>query len=243
MDPFTATALTYGGKGLAAGFGTLMQTKAAERAARDQAAAIREATALQEKRYNESKEMFSPYTEAGKRGVQGYEDKISSFTKPEFDYNQKDFSFDTFSDPGAVYRQEQARKALEGQAAKSGMSLSSGLLKGLQTRSQDMASQEYANSYDRFMKDSVLRYGQASDKYGRDLGFLKDDISNWQNLTGVGLNATGAITGQGQQNAAQQAELIQKGAANTGNAQMYGAGAWSSLLNNLFGNSNKDKEK
>jgi len=240
MDPVTAATV---GSTLISGLGSFVggqsQKRAARRAQQEQTNAINRALDLQEKQRAETKLAYTPYTEAGARGVTGFEDRITNLEQPEFDYQQKDFAFDTFSDPGAKYRFDQAQKALEASSAKKGMSLSSGLLKGLQTRGQDMASQEYANSYDRFLKDSAMRYNQATGKYERDYGFKKDDIKNFADLTniGMGANAQVANAGQGSTNA-MTSLLSGLGTANA-NAELYKGGSDAAMWNNLFGTGGK----
>ena len=61
------------------------------------------------------------------------------------------------NDPGVQFRQDEARKALEGSAAARGDLLSGGNLKALQSRSQDLASQEYGNAWNRASQQAQLR--------------------------------------------------------------------------------------
>jgi hypothetical protein len=68
-------------------------------------------------------------------------------------------------DPGAAFRQSEARKALEGSAAARGDLLSGGTLQALQTRSQDLASQEYGNAFNRMMQRDTEQYGRNWGQY------------------------------------------------------------------------------
>lgn len=61
------------------------------------------------------------------------------------------------NDPGVQFRQDEARKALEGSAAARGDLLSGQNLKALQSRSQDLASQEYSNAWNRASQQAQLR--------------------------------------------------------------------------------------
>ena len=61
------------------------------------------------------------------------------------------------NDPGYQFRQDEARKALEGSAAARGALLSGGNLKALQSRSQDLASQEYGQAWNRASTQAQLR--------------------------------------------------------------------------------------
>ena len=68
-------------------------------------------------------------------------------------------------DPGAAFRQSEARKALEGSAAAKGGLLSGSTLGALQRQSQDLASQEYGNAYNRMMQRDVEQYGRNWGQY------------------------------------------------------------------------------
>lgn len=197
MDPATASFLASTGGNLASGLGSFIggqtQARAASRAARQYADTMRDALNFQKGVYTTAQGQYDPYIQAGTRGLTGFEQAITDYTQPTLDYTQKDFSFDTFQDPGAKYRMSEAQKAIQGSAAAKGGALGSGALKSLQTRSQDMASQEYANAYDRWLKDSQLRYGQASDQYGRDINFENQNIANYGNLAGMGSDAIGNL--------------------------------------------------
>lgn len=240
MDPVTAATV---GSTLISGLGSFVggqsQKRATRRAQQEQTDAINRALALQEKQRAETKQAYQPYTEAGVNGITGFEDRITNFEQPEFGYQQKDFTFDTFSDPGAKYRFDQAQKALEASSAKKGMSLSSGLLKGLQTRGQDMASQEYNNSYDRFLKDSALKYGQAVGAYDRDYGYKKDDIKNFYDLTNVGMNANAQVANAGQGNTDAMTKLMADLGKLNANTELYKGGSDAALWNNIFGQGGK----
>ena len=72
------------------------------------------------------------------------------------------------NDPGYQFRMDEARKALEGSAAARGDLLSGGNLKALQSRSQDLASQEYGKAWNRASQQAQLReqWGQAESQMG-----------------------------------------------------------------------------
>lgn len=61
------------------------------------------------------------------------------------------------NDPGVAFRQSEARKALEGSAAARGDLLSGGTLQALQSRSQDLASQEYGQAWNRAAQQAQMR--------------------------------------------------------------------------------------
>jgi hypothetical protein len=68
-------------------------------------------------------------------------------------------------DPGAAFRQSEARKALEGSAAAKGGLLSGSTLGALQRQSQDLASQEYGNAWQRMMAKDTEQYGRNWGQY------------------------------------------------------------------------------
>lgn len=73
-----------------------------------------------------------------------YGSLMKDFTAADFNINQ---------DPGAQYRMDQANKAIERSAAARGGVQSGGTLKALQTNSEDLASQEFGNAYNRFQNN------------------------------------------------------------------------------------------
>ena len=73
------------------------------------------------------------------------------------------------NDPGYQFRQEQARKALEASALAKGMGMSGATLGALQERSQDLASQEYGQAWNRASQQAQMREGWA--QQASQLGF------------------------------------------------------------------------
>lgn len=232
MDPLTMAMI---GGTLAQGIGSIAggftQANAAERAARAQERAAREALDFTKQVYGETKQNVDPFIQAGQRGLTGYESAIQNFVKPDFDYTRKEFDQTTWKDPGYDFRLSEALKAIEASTASKGMSLGSGALKSLQTRSQDMASQEYQNAYDRYLKDEAMKYGQASDAYGRDLGFQQANIGNYGNLSNQGLGAAGTLGGFGQQTSQQVGNQL----GNIGEAQAYGELGPAKIYGDMYG--------
>lgn len=243
MDPLTIAMV---GGTLAQGLGNYLggssQADAASKAAQAQAQAAREALEFTKGVYGETKESLSPYIQAGQRGLTSYEQAVQNLTKPDFGYTRTEFGLDKWKDPGYDYRLSEAQKAIEASTASKGMSLGSGALKALQTRSQDMASQEYQNAYERYLKNEAMKYGQASDAYNRDLGFQTTNISNLGNLSNTGLNAAGTLGGFGQQTAQNVGtQLGNIGEANAygilGPAKAYGDmyGSWGKGISDMLG--------
>lgn len=231
--PLAAAAAAGLATGLGSYFGAQKQADAAREAARLQAAAAREALQWNKDVYNQASGQYNPYIQVGQVGLTGYQDAIQNFAQPTMDYQQKDFNLSNWKDPGYDYRLAEANRAIEASTAGKGMTLGSGALRALQTRNQDMASQEYQNAYNRYNQDSTMRYGQASDQYDRDYNYGNQNLTNYQNLSTMGQNA---IAGLGNIGVGQSTDIsdlygnIGATAATAANAQgQANAAGWSNL--------------
>lgn len=127
--------------GIAAGAGAGLSGWFGSQGAKDQVNAMKEAIALDERRYEETKTNLSPYVNFGKGQLNHLNDFLS--TKNPMDYK----------DPGYQFRVDQGMKGLEGNAATSGMLQSGDTLRGLTRYGQDMASQEYGNAFNRYLSE------------------------------------------------------------------------------------------
>lgn len=240
MEPTTTSLATSLVGNLASGIGSFVggqsQARAARRAAEDYNRLMREGLDFQRGVYDTAKGQYDPYIQAGTAGLGDYQAAVQGFEKPEFTYQQQDFNLGNWKDPGYDFRLAEAEKLIQGSAAAKGGALGSGALKSLQTRGQDMASQEYANAYDRWLKDSQLRYGQAADQYGRDLGYQTQNISQLGDLAGMGSQAIGNLgtlgsgvgnsmmTGLGNMGEALGSAQMMQGKANAGGWNTLGTG-------------------
>jgi hypothetical protein len=122
--------------------------------------------------------------------------------------NRKFGMSDFQEDPGYAFRMSEAQKALEKSAAARGGLLSGGTLKGVTDLSQNLASQEYQNSYNRFSNDQTSRFNRLAA------------------LAGIGQTATN-ITGQlGAHNAASMGDYATQAANAAAAGRMGQAGAW-----------------
>lgn len=224
-------------QGVGSYLGGRSQADAARQAAQSQADAAREALDYQRGIFNQTSERYDPYIEAGGRGLQGYESAISNFTQPLLNYKQAEFNQSNWKDPGYEYRINEAQKAINASTAAKGMTLGSGAVKELQTRGQDLASQEYQNSFDRFLKDSAMKYGQASDQYTRDYTYGTDKVKNWGNLANIGQTAIGNLGSIGIGSGKLIGQTMQNIGDAYGNAALAQGGAnaagWSNLGSGL----------
>lgn len=197
MDPATVSLGASLAGNLASGLGSFVggqsQARAARRAAEQYNQLMQQGIDFQRGVYDTARGQYEPFIQAGTEGLGQYQAAVQGFENPDFTYQQKDFGLDNWKDPGYDFRLAEAEKAIQGSAAAKGGALGSGALKSLQTRGQDMASQEYANAYDRWLKDSQLRYGQAADQYGRDFNYQTQNISQLGGLVGMGSDAIGNL--------------------------------------------------
>ena len=120
-------------------------------------------------------------------------------------------------DPGAQFRQSESLKALERSAAARGNLLSGATMKGITRFSQDLASQEYQNAFN--------RYGIERDRR----------LNPLQSLAGVGQTSTNQLASAGQNYATGAGQAI--GAAGQARASGY-VGQSNALTGALGGASN-----
>jgi len=220
-------------QGIGSFLGGRSQSRAAERAADAQTEAQQRALDFQKQIYGESAQRLDPYLQAGQQGLQQFQSEIAGFNQPTLNYTQSDFNLANWKDPGYDFRLAEAQKAIDASTAAKGMTLGSGALKSLQTRGQDMASQEYQNAFDRWQKESAMRYGQASDQYGRDYAFGQNKIANLGNLANVGLNAAWTLGNLGSGFSGSMSNLMTAQGDARANAALAQGGAnaagWSNL--------------
>lgn len=108
--------------------GGVLQSNAAGRAASKQAASTDRATEEQARQYDQTREDYAPYREAGKKALGQYETEI----------NAPVTSADVMSDPGYQFGLSQGQLGLDRKAAAAGGRVSGAALK---------SAAEYANNY------------------------------------------------------------------------------------------------
>lgn len=168
----------------------------ANQAADAQAAAAGQANATQRYIFDQQRKDTQPWRDAGRTALGQMQD---------VDFLERDFTMDDFqADPGYNFRMQEAQKAIERSAAARGGLQSGRTLKELARYSQDYASNEFSNAYNRFNMDRDRRFNR--------LGAL----------AGVGQTATQQMAQAGQ-NYANQAGANMIGAANARAAAQQGA--------------------
>ena len=136
--------------------GGAMGSSAASKAANAQVEAARIAAQTQMNMFNRSVKLQEPFRQAGLYGknmLLTYLGMAGGNPNDKWSYGRyrdpglslRDFQ----ADPGYNFRQQEGMKALERSAAARGMALSGPMLKGIQRFSQDLASQEYTNAFNR----------------------------------------------------------------------------------------------
>ena len=124
-------------------------------------------------------------------------------------------------------------------AAAWGGGLGGNTLTALQDRSQALASDEYANTYNRaltgYQTNASTAYQNYLSRYNKSTGEYaagQEPWNRWTQLAGMGVNATGAGINAGQ-NYANQAGNIQMGIGNTQAAGTIGSN--NAMLGGLYG--------
>jgi hypothetical protein len=211
----------------------------------DQAAAAQErALALEKQQYETNKQNLSPWTNAGTSALSNYQSLASGINQPGFNYKQPDFNFSTMSDPGAQYAIQQATQAINESASARGAA-GGGTSKAIAAQINDIAQNNYANAFDRYLKKSQLGYGQAEGQYNRDLDYNKLRIGYQKDISDTGLSAAGALASSGNSITGQMANTASgigasqaAGTLGTGNAIASGLNSAASLGMKLYGLSN-----
>lgn len=157
--------------------GALIGRSAANNAANVQANAANDATNLQRDIYNQNRTDLQPWRDAGTNAL-GY---ITPGIAPGGEFN-RNFTMDDFQkDPGYDFRMAEGTKAIERSRAARGGLYGASTGKALQRYGQDMASQEYANAFNRYRL-------QNSDRFNR-----------LASVSGIGQTATDQLVQQGTQ--------------------------------------------
>jgi hypothetical protein len=176
--------------GVIGGFGGLLAGNAAAKEAR-RAAAVAAAQQAEARKAlaagrGNAVAAYDPYAKFGTDATAMYGEALAGGANaPSFDYKQGEFSYDQYKDPGTQFRMDQANKAIQASAIAKG-GVGGGLARALQTNSQGMASQEYANSFGRFQDTSKMLYGQAADQWNRDNTTQKQYLDRLQDAQSQG---------------------------------------------------------
>jgi hypothetical protein len=185
---------------------SVIGSRSASRAAKQQQTAAESARRDQMALYGRAVSDYGPYTSLGTSSA----NRLMEGLTPNGDLMRR-FSMEDFTkDPGYDFRLSEGTRGLEGSAAARGNVLSGAAQKALTKYGQNFASNEYGKAYDRYNTDQENRYRRL---FGG---------------TGVGLNATGAVTNAGMGYGTNSMNLM-TGGANAGAAGSIAEGnAWNS---------------
>ena len=191
--------------------GAAISSRASKKAAKAQAGAADAANQIQWDMYDQNRKDLDPYKQAGMTSLSQMMDQMGANGY----FNQTYTGQDIYSDPSYQFRLQQGQDAIQSSAAAKGGLLSGPTLKALQNYSQDYASQEYGNAYNRFNADQTNRYNRLS------------------NIIGIGQNAAAQVGNAGAQTAQAVANNTMAGANSIAAGQVGSANAWSGAANNL----------
>lgn len=137
--------------------GGLLAGSAANKAARTQADAANQATALQREMWLKNLEMQQPFYKAGLTGQNALLQYLGLGGDPNAaNYGAGMKPFDAskmYEDPGYQFRLNEGLKNLDRTAAARGGLLSGGALKAGERYSQDYAANEYTNAFNRYWNE------------------------------------------------------------------------------------------
>ena len=190
---------------------------AAKKAAKTQEQAARDATAAQQRMFEEQKALQEPFRQGGLTAQQeimqllgiGGNKNAAGYGSLGKAFGASDFQ----QDPGYQFRQAEGMKALERSAAARGNLLSGSAMKGVQRFGQDLASQEYQNAFNRYQVERSAK------------------LNPLQSLMGSGQSATNVMTGAAGQMGQNEASNIY----NAGQARASGYIGQGNALNTALG--------
>jgi len=190
-------------------------SQAAKQGGEGQAASTRYAADLANQQYEQTRADQMPFLEAGKTALNKLIPLATNYTP--FDYNAMT------ADPGYAFRLSEGQKALDRQAAARGGLISGSALKAATRYGQDMGSQEYNSSFNRYLAQRNA------------------ELNPLQSLAGMGQTTGTNLGSMGASNAANVGNLATSGAAATaaGNVGATNAitGGLGTYLNYSQGNS------
>lgn len=178
-------------------------SRAASSAGEAQAGAAREASALSNEQFQQTRQDQMPWLRAGERALGKLESAV--------DYTP--FAYDEFTrDPGYAFRLKEGQKALDAQAASRGGLISGNALRAAVGFGQEMGSQEYTNAFNRYQQERAAR------------------LQPLQSLAGVGQTTAANLGAAGAANANTMGNYLTGGAAAGAAGTVGAANAYTSGL-------------
>jgi hypothetical protein len=209
--------------------GSVVTSNASKSAANTQASAADRATAAQQEALAQQMELQKPFTTAGTTAV----NQLSAMTQPGGAATQN-FSYGPFdyqADPGYAFRLKEGMNAMNATAAARGGLISGNALKAGQTYGQEMGSQEYQNSFNRYLKN----YANAQDTFQLNRNNLLEPLKFLTNIGQAG--ASNQAANVGSFGAANAANTIGAGNAQAA-SQLGSANAYTNAIGQGIGQYN-----
>jgi len=175
----------------------LIGGSAAKSAASTQSAAADRAAELQNEQFQQTRQDYAPYREAGYNALANLQ-RTAGNVPGAFKFGAGDYQ----ADPGYAFRLSEGQKALDRQAAARGGLISGGALKAAQRYGQEMGSQEFGNAYNRALTGYNTDVARENQLYNRQAA-----------LSGIGQTATNLVGQAGQNYATNVGNLMTSGAA------------------------------
>jgi hypothetical protein len=181
----------------------ILGSSASSDAASQQAGAAREASALSDAQFQQTRQDQMPFLQAGVRAL-GKLETASDYTP---------FGMDQFNaDPGYAFRLKEGQKALDAQAASRGGLISGNALRAAVGFGQEMGSQEYTNAFNRYQQERAAK------------------LQPLQSLAGVGQTTAANLGAAGAANANTMGNYLTGGAAAGAAGTVGAANAYTSGL-------------
>jgi hypothetical protein len=208
---------------------------AASQAAAEQAAAEQAALAFQKQVYGTAQTNLNPYIQTGTGAEGKYAGLVNGMQQPGFVDPTQPFNFSTYTDPNAVYDQQQGAKSINASSIANG-SAGGGTDAALQTNAANLGNTAFTGAYGRYLTNSNMLYGQANQNYNRNYDWQNNQIAQTGNVANQGLNAANSLNNAGL-SSGQQVGQTEGELGSSQSAGTMGAGnALASGINNV-GNS------
>ena len=182
-------------------------SSAAKGAAKTQSAAADRAAELQNEQFQQTRQDYAPYREAGYNALAELQ-RTAGNVPGAFKFGAGDYQ----ADPGYAFRLSEGQKALDRQAAARGGLISGGALKAAQRYGQEMGSQEFTNAFNRYQTNRA------------------NQLQPLQSLMGAGQTAANTMGGAAANYGTNAGNLITSGGAARASGYVGGANALTSGL-------------
>jgi hypothetical protein len=137
---------------------------------------------------------YSPYALAGSGATSQLMQMLGNgqdYETPQYEYGK---SIADFYDPAYNIRMQQGMNAMDQSAATRGGLFDSGYGKQLQQYGQDLASEEYGNSFNRMQQDKQSSLQQWTSQLEQARANRQQRMSGLENIMSGGMNAAGQMT-------------------------------------------------